>query len=373
MAGVGAQRAVEISKWWERVKSWRASHFSLEQRALLKNSKILLSALKFVFYPRSERFRRLQKMIVLLRYLPWSHETDDIRDIEEAFVSFTGTHFPSELKLSSHGVLGVHPMASRLSQSKCHPFSHAVSGSDSTWKLSSYSLQIWPGLPWHPGANLSASLLRTQLVLSVVVPAHLLRLIWQLMSCPSSWMEVLPPAAPAFRLAGREVITRFPRTLPSRILPESLDPELVLSLLYYSVLWYLRLLSSLIFHLNERLLSHWFFLVKLCPNKHRRNNKSCQLASSVEKGTHRGCEAEKNVLAVAVLAETQGQALSSWCMLLLLGKNQDFCGNHSQCSISYVSYFENKIVSTLFFWNLQTTANPWTGRPLRNVGQAVPR
>lgn len=154
MAGVGAQRAVEISKWWERVKSWRASHFSLEQRALLKNSKILLSALKFVFYPRSERFRRLQKMIVLLRYLPWSHETDDIRDIEEAFVSFTGTHFPSELKLSSHGVLGVHPMASRLSQSKCHPFSHAVSGSDSTWKLSSYSLQIWPGLPWHPGATL---------------------------------------------------------------------------------------------------------------------------------------------------------------------------------------------------------------------------
>lgn len=69
-------------------------------------------------------------------------------------------------------------------------------------------------------------------------------------------MEVLPPAAPAFRLTGREVITRFPRTLPSRILPESLDPELVLSLLYYSVLRYLRLLSSLIFHLNERLLSH---------------------------------------------------------------------------------------------------------------------
>lgn len=93
-------------------------------------------------------------MIILLRYLPWSHETGDIRAIEEAFVSFTGIHFPSELKLSSHGVLGVHPIASRLSQSKCHPLSRAVSGSDSTWKLTSYSLQIWPGLPWHPGATL---------------------------------------------------------------------------------------------------------------------------------------------------------------------------------------------------------------------------
>ena len=35
------------------------------------------------------------------------------------------------------------------------------------------------------------------------------------------------------------------------ILPDSFDSELVLRLLYYSVLWYLLLFSSLIFHLNE--------------------------------------------------------------------------------------------------------------------------
>lgn len=99
MAGVGARGRGRGRRDWQvtgKNKILKSKQFFSweEQLALLKNFKILLSALKSVFYPGSERFRLLRKMTILLRYGPWSHELDDIRGMEEASVPFTWTHFP---------------------------------------------------------------------------------------------------------------------------------------------------------------------------------------------------------------------------------------------------------------------------------------